>query len=156
MRLSACPKKLTVTIISDPDLLNANPFVEGTQFIVYDIVVGCDEVGVHVFLQDCPGLDLETVREVMQYCQARRCDEAGAWCTGCSRRMEQEGVTSAAAFIRQFEAVQFMDSDDVIRGGTEGGGIIMLPGTPEQMDLHWRGENGWQVAARLLRETDLA
>ncbi len=139
-------------IISDPDLLNANPFVEGTQLVVYDIVVGCDEVGVQVFLQDCPDLDLETVREVLDYCQSRRCDAQGAWCTGCSRRMEKDGVTSAAAFIRQYEAVQFMDSDDVIRGGTEGGGVIMLPGTPEQMDLYWRGENGWQVALRVAQQ----
>ena len=49
-------------------------------------------------------------------------------------------------------SVQFLDSDDVIRGGTEGGGIVMLPGTPEQMDLHWRGENGWQVAIRVFQK----
>ena len=137
-------------VIHDADLLNGNPFIEGTMFTVYDVIAGCDEVGLQAYLAECPELSYEAIQAAAAYCRQRQCDRDHAWCTGCSLRTQSEGVTSLAAFIAQFEQVQFLDSDDVIRGS--GSGIIMLPGTPDEMDLHWRGEHGWALAEKLAKK----
>ncbi len=134
-------------IVIDAGICNGCPRLNGTALTVYEVVAGCDEIGRDAFLREYPDVTPEALEAALAWCRERRCDAAGAHCDGCSLRAADDGLHSVADFVRQYREIRFLDSDEVI--ASQGEGIITLPGTTADMEDHWRGENGWEIARRL-------
>ncbi len=134
-------------IVIDAEVCNGSPRLNGTSLTVYEIVAACDEIGRRAFLREYPEVEPDDLDAAIDFCRTRRCDGVGAHCDGCSLRAADDGLHSVADFVRQYREIRFLDSDEVI--ASQGEGIITLPGTAADMEDHWRGENGWEIARRL-------
>ena len=53
-------------------------------------------------------------------------------------------------FVNRFSEVRFVDSDRTVKGTGEG--LILMPGTPEDLPETWRGVDGWLIAEELLKK----
>ncbi len=138
-------------ILVDEEIFDGSPALEGTRITVFEIVAGCDEVGVNVYLEQTPEVDSQSFQQAIEFCQQRACKSQGTFCPGCSLRQQQEGIKSAADFVNQYDTVEFTDSDEVLLGAGTQGGTVMMPGTPEELNKHWRNEDGWRIATLLAK-----
>jgi uncharacterized protein (DUF433 family) len=139
-------------IVIDDEICDGSPTLEGTRFTVYNIILGCDEVGVHAFLEQTPEVDSTALQQVVQFCDQRLCEQHAHYCHGCSLRQKQEGITTVDEFVNQYNVVQFTDSDEVMLGAGNEGGTVMMPGTPDELETHWRGEDAWKLASAIARQ----
>ena len=139
-------------ILINKEVLNGNPYIEGTKLTVFDIVSDCKYDGIKTFLEASRELSVDDLRWVFEYCKLRQCEKGGSHCGGCSLRSEQDGIYNQEDFINRFAEIRFADSDKILKG--TGQGMMIMPGTPESLPQNWRGEDGWLIAAELLDELD--
>ncbi len=136
-------------VVVNNQILNGNPYVEGTKLTVFDIVSDCKYDGIEVFLDSSAEIiSIDDLRYVFEYCKTRQCDKDGGHCGGCTLRPQQDGIRNEKDFIARFAEVRFSGSNKVLNGS--GSGVMVMPGTPEELPQTWRGEDGWLIASELL------
>ena len=136
-------------IVSTPDVINANPRIDGTRLSVLDVVYACSSDGINRVLENWPELNEEDVNEAIRFCAARECLNLKQHCGGCTLRLEQDQINSAQDFINRFSEVYFTNSEEIISGAGEG--AIFLPGDASTIEKYWRGLEGWKIAMDLLK-----
>ena len=132
----------------DLSVMNGNPFLKGTRLTVFDIVYACKFEGLSAFFESYINVSQDEIREVLSYCKNRKCDIDGSHCGGCSLRNAQDDVYSMKDFINRFAEIRFEDSENIIKGN--GQGVMLMPGTPNNLHKHWRGEDTWLYAKEVL------
>ena len=138
---------LVAKIVSTPDVINANPRIDGTRLSVLDVVDACSSIGIKKVLENCPELTEEDVNEAIRFCASRECFNLKQHCGGCTLRLKQDHINSAKDFVNRFSEVYFEDSKEIISGS--GTGVIMMPGDASTLEKYWRGLEGWKIATDL-------
>lgn len=96
-----------------------------------------------------PPLTTEDVCGAIEFCANEACTAAGAYCPGCRKRTEADGIASLDQFCCRYSAIHFSDS-----------GLSLAPGgrlpavtfaSLEALAQSWRGEEYWFLARRVIR-----
>ena len=138
-------------ILVNPSIANGNPYLVGTRLTVFDIVYSIENDSLNEFLVLHPHISQTAILEVLRYCSNLQCKGDKSYCGGCSLRQSQDGISSMEDFINRFSEIHFERSKEIIRGaGTEG--IMLMPGTPEELPANWRSDDGWLMAKKILSD----
>jgi tRNA/rRNA methyltransferase len=134
----------------DPDLAGGAPAVAATGTTVAEFIRTAYADGTDVARGTVrPALSAEELRAVIDYCADEACVDAGAFCPGCRKRTEAEGIGSLDQFCARFASIRFADT-----------GLEMHPGGPrapvtfsslDGLAREWQGPECWFLARRLIR-----
>ena len=143
-----------IKILIDPKTVNGNPHIEGTRITVLDVVADCKYYGVKETIKDLKSeivfFGNDDLLIILNYCSHKKCCADNAHCGGCELRCLQDEIHTSKQFIDRFDKVIFEESDQVIDGAGREGGVMILPGTPDEIEKYWKGEKGWEIAGELL------
>ncbi|MGQ0456953.1 MAG: RNA methyltransferase [Hyphomicrobium sp.] len=138
-------------ILVEPGANGLEPRVGATPTAVAAVVHAC-----HVSTIDqgiaqlaIPGLDRDSLDDVLQYCARLQCVEDRATCPGCKRRSEALGVETLDQYVLSKKEVIVGDG----RVRLVGAGVETVR-TPclETLAKQWSGENYWFWARRVIRK----
>lgn len=126
------------------------PAVEGSDRPVADFVRSAyaDGLATAHALADPPLSDQE-LRRAINYCADEACTAAEAYCPGCRKWTEQQGLTTLDQFCARYASITFTDT-----------GLELSPGGPlppatfpsmEALAKSWAGEEIWYLARRVIR-----
>lgn len=126
------------------------PRVSGTPLAVADVVAAAytDGPAAAAGLAE-PPLTADELRSVIYFCADEACDAKAAYCPGCRKRTEAEGILSLDQFCARFSTITLT-----------GLGLTLAPGGPlppasfptlEALAQSWRGEEYWYLARRVVR-----
>jgi len=96
-----------------------------------------------------PPLSREEVRAAINFCADEACVAARAFCPGCRKWTEGEGLATFDQFCARFSSITFADS-----------GLVLNPGGPlppatfpslDALAKSWAGEEFWFLARRVIR-----
>lgn len=128
---------------------NGNPTLKNTSYIVLSIILEVDRI---LTGEESQGyldkLCYDELKNVLEFCAARKCVEWKEHCGGCELRRVQDGTENADDFVNRFETVRFTDSDIELLGAGEGKYLAF--GTLSDLLNDWRGIKGWEIASKLL------
>jgi tRNA/rRNA methyltransferase len=89
------------------------------------------------------------VRQAVDFCAARICDQQQKYCQGCRLDIEHRGLKSVDDFCRQFASISFRQTP-----------LVLTPGGPrpartfdslEQLSRTWNGDENFYLARRVIR-----
>lgn len=129
---------------------NRNPHLSDTRLTVYDVVIDCHVDGISSVLERNSELTKPDLIEALSFCSNRSCDVLGGHCGGCSLRLSDDGIHSMEDFVNRFSKVLFVDSNEQLIG--KGKGIMIMPGTQNDLVNTWKGVDGWILAKEVLNQ----
>lgn len=96
-----------------------------------------------------PPLTPAEIRAAIDFCANEACAAAGAYCQGCRKRTDRDGIASLDQYVSRFSAIRFTDSPLTL---TPGGSLpaATFPSL-EALAQSWRGEEYWFLARRVIR-----
>jgi len=126
------------------------PTVETTRLTVAEIVGAAyrETVEAAGALAD-PPLTREEVRAVINFCADEACVAAEAYCQGCRKWTEHEGLATLDQFCARFSSITFADTGLVLKPNGP-----LPPATFPSLDAlakTWAGEEHWFLARRVIR-----
>lgn len=128
------------------------PVVGGPKSIaVGDLVYTCHEQTIDRALAKfaIPGLNRETLDDVLTYCAEQQCRQADASCPGCNRRTQVLGYDSLEEFVAAHKAVSIGKGQVVMQGS---GTTTLNVDSFARLQKVWSGETYWYWARRILRK----
>ncbi len=139
-----------VNIVNDPAIHGGEPVIAGTTLRVAEVVVASYDGGIAAATElTKPTLATAVVREAIDYCALRACEDQKKFCKGCRLATEHAGWTTFDEYLAQFSAVH-----------VEAGGLRLMPGgtahvltvpSLEVLAKEWRGEKIHYLARRVIR-----
>lgn len=96
-----------------------------------------------------PPLSREEVRAAIDFCADEACTVAEAYCPGCRKWTELEGLATLDQYCARYQSITFTDT-----------GLVLAPGGPlppttfpslDALAKTWAGEEIWYLARRVIR-----
>lgn len=128
------------------------PVVAADKHIaVADLVYTCHEQTIDRALEKyaVPGLDRDSLDDVLTYCAEQRCADDGATCRGCHLRCQARGFQSLEDFVAAHETIEIGDGSVRLTG--RGSGRLRVESF-DRLEKAWTGETYWYWARRILRK----
>ncbi|HEX7073605.1 MAG TPA: RNA methyltransferase [Hyphomicrobiaceae bacterium] len=127
-----------------------SPAIEETDLTVAEVVGAAyrENVEAASALAE-PPLSPEEVRAAINYCADEACVAAQAFCPGCRKWTESQGLATLDQFCARFSSISFADT-----------GLVLSPGGPlpaatfpslDALAKTWAGEELWFLARRVIR-----
>lgn len=133
-------------IVCEEGVCAGAPCLKGHRINIFNLICRLMNESPKSFLEDYPDLQLDDIRQAIEYCKTRECrnDNPTHFCDGCSLRREFDKETFQE-FLSKFGQVGTSDFPDFDLD--EGG--LLFAGNIAQLKKKWQGEDGWKLAARV-------
>jgi tRNA/rRNA methyltransferase len=135
--------------IDPKDPKTGAPQLSGTSLTVAEIVARTYEESVEAAAAlASPALEPGEIRSAINFCADEACTAAAAYCPGCRKWTEREGIQSLDQFCARLASISFESGLEL----TPGGNLppVSYPSL-EALAQRWRGEEYWFLARRVIR-----
>lgn len=126
------------------------PAVEGSGLSVASFIRTAYEDGLAAAQSLAePALSSQELRGVIDFCADEACTAADAFCPGCRKWTEREGLATFDQYCARYQSITFTET-----------GLVLTPGGPlppatfpslEALAKSWAGEEVWYLARRVIR-----
>lgn len=140
---------MTTPITIDNSTEPPVPRLSDTGRSVGNLVQAAYADGLDAALLAAGGSTPAGLRAAIDYCADEACIGDGAFCPGCRKLTDAQGLASLDQFVRRFESVSFQSSGLVLR--SDGPLPQARFESLDQLAQDWQGAELWYLARRVVR-----